>query len=77
MFYRHFLTCFIFTVSWQVQAELLHRKFPDIYKDSNHKPELAVALTPFQALCGFRPVQQVADFLSSMFSVFVSNIFNK
>nr|XP_022337281.1 mannose-6-phosphate isomerase-like [Crassostrea virginica] len=50
----------------KVQAEQLHRKFPDIYKDSNHKPELAVALTPFQALCGFRPVQQVADFLSKI-----------
>lgn|GEM_PF-14299 len=28
-----------------------HRRF----KDPNHKPELVVALTPFDALCGFRP----------------------
>ncbi len=27
------------------------------YKDSNHKPELLCALTPFSALCGFRKVE--------------------
>jgi mannose-6-phosphate isomerase len=26
------------------------------YRDRNHKPELICALTPFEALCGFRPV---------------------
>jgi mannose-6-phosphate isomerase len=26
------------------------------YRDANHKPELLCALTPFEALCGFRPV---------------------
>jgi mannose-6-phosphate isomerase len=26
------------------------------YKDANHKPELLCAITPFDALCGFRPV---------------------
>jgi mannose-6-phosphate isomerase len=25
------------------------------YKDNSHKPEALIALTPFQALCGFRP----------------------
>ncbi|WP_144674323.1 mannose-6-phosphate isomerase, class I [Arthrobacter sp. U41] len=25
------------------------------YKDDNHKPEMILALTPFEALCGFRP----------------------
>jgi mannose-6-phosphate isomerase class I len=33
------------------------------YRDRNHKPELLYALTPFEALCGFRPV---ADVLASM-----------
>ncbi len=28
------------------------------YKDAHHKPELLVALTRFEALCGFRPVAQ-------------------
>jgi mannose-6-phosphate isomerase len=30
------------------------------YKDANHKPELLCALTPFRALCGFRPPAQTA-----------------
>lgn len=34
-------------------AELLHKSRPDIYKDANHKPEMAVAITEFKALCGF------------------------
>lgn len=29
------------------------------YKDAQHKPELLVALTPFEALCGFRPAEQL------------------
>ncbi|GBP47959.1 Mannose-6-phosphate isomerase [Eumeta japonica] len=44
-------------------AEKLHKNFPDIYKDPNHKPELAIALTPFEALCGFRPLSEVKEFL--------------
>jgi mannose-6-phosphate isomerase len=28
------------------------------YKDDNHKPEMVIALTPFTALCGFRPPQE-------------------
>lgn len=27
------------------------------FKDPHHKPELLLALTPFEALCGFRPVE--------------------
>eukprot|EP00890_Picochlorum_soloecismus_P004154 jgi/Picsp_1/473/NSC_00471-R1_mannose-6-phosphate isomerase len=34
-------------------AEKLHKTRPDIYKDDNHKPEMAIALSPFEALCGF------------------------
>lgn len=33
--------------------------------DPNHKPEMAIALTPFTALCGFLPLPQIATFLSS------------
>ncbi len=29
------------------------------YKDANHKPEMAVALEPFTALCGFRPADEL------------------
>ena len=34
-------------------AEELHHKYPDIYKDANHKPEMLIALTEFEALCSF------------------------
>ncbi|KAI8420988.1 hypothetical protein MSG28_008132 [Choristoneura fumiferana] len=44
-------------------AEELHAKFPDLYKDPNHKPELAIALTPFEALCGFRPLREIQNHL--------------
>ncbi|KAL0954100.1 hypothetical protein HGRIS_005247 [Hohenbuehelia grisea] len=41
-------------------AEELHRTQGDIYKDPNHKPEMALALTPFLALCGFQPLPRIA-----------------
>lgn len=31
------------------------------YKDRNHKPEMAVALTRFEGLCGFRPIDEIVD----------------
>jgi mannose-6-phosphate isomerase len=31
------------------------------YKDDNHKPELLCALTPFEALSGFRPPEEAAE----------------
>ena len=33
--------------------------------DPNHKPEMALAITPFQALCGFRPLFEIANFLNN------------
>lgn len=43
-------------------AEHLHKEFPNIYKDANHKPEIAIALTAFEALCGFRPLKEIIGF---------------
>ncbi len=40
-------------------AKKLHAERPDIYKDPNHKPEMAIALTKFQGLCGFRPLSEI------------------
>ena len=34
-----------------------------VYKDPHHKPELICALTPFDALCGFRPLDATAELL--------------
>jgi len=36
------------------------------YRDANHKPELLCALTPFEALCGFRPVAQTQELLDAL-----------
>jgi mannose-6-phosphate isomerase len=37
-----------------------------VYRDANHKPEIIVALTPFEALCGFRPVHQTIELLRAI-----------
>ncbi|XP_055518501.1 mannose-6-phosphate isomerase [Leucoraja erinacea] len=47
-------------------AAKLHAQFPDRYPDKNHKPEMAIALTPFEALCGFRPVEEIIGFLKNV-----------
>jgi mannose-6-phosphate isomerase len=38
------------------------------YRDSSHKPELLVALGPFEALCGFRAVPETARLLDALLS---------
>lgn len=57
----------IFRFLFKKHAEELHQSRPDLYKDPNHKPELAVALTPFQALCGFRNTAEIVDFVKGSF----------
>ncbi|CAK8697245.1 unnamed protein product [Clavelina lepadiformis] len=47
-------------------AEKLHVERPEVYRDSNHKPEMAIALTEFEALCGFRPVKEIVQFLEAV-----------
>ncbi len=44
-------------------AGFLHKKFPDVYKDGNHKPEMACATTHFECMCGFRPMEEIDVFL--------------
>jgi len=36
------------------------------YVDRNHKPELLCALTPFEGLCGFRPVAETLELLDEL-----------
>jgi mannose-6-phosphate isomerase len=38
-------------------ARALHALRPATYRDANHKPEMAVAVTEFRALCGFVTIQ--------------------
>lgn len=47
-------------------AAKLHAQFPQHYPDANHKPEMAIALTPFEGLCGFRPVEEISAFLRAV-----------
>jgi mannose-6-phosphate isomerase len=46
-------------------ARKLHNEFPKIYKDPNHKPEMAIALTPFEAFIGFRPLEEIKSHLET------------
>ncbi|KAM9496943.1 mannose-6-phosphate isomerase [Clarias gariepinus] len=47
-------------------AAKLHAQFPEHYPDNNHKPEMAIALTEFEGLCGFRPVEEIISFLKNV-----------
>jgi mannose-6-phosphate isomerase len=48
-------------------ARKLHAEFPQHYKDDNHKPELTIALTKFEALCAFRTLEEIiANIKSNM-----------
>ncbi|RKF56043.1 Mannose-6-phosphate isomerase [Erysiphe neolycopersici] len=47
-------------------AKILHEKDPKNYPDDNHKPEMTIALTPFEGLCGFRPLHEISHFLSTV-----------
>ncbi|KAK2011543.1 phosphomannose isomerase type I [Colletotrichum eremochloae] len=41
-------------------AARLHERDPDNFTDPNHKPEIAVALGPFEVFAGFKPLDRVA-----------------
>ncbi|KAL1977740.1 hypothetical protein VTN31DRAFT_599 [Thermomyces dupontii] len=47
-------------------AEQLHAQDPQNYPDSNHKPEMTIAITPFEGLCGFRPLKEIVHFLKTV-----------
>lgn len=47
-------------------AEQLHARDPKNYPDDNHKPEMAIAVTPFEGLCGFRPLEEISHFFESL-----------
>lgn len=56
-------------------AEELHKQYPELYQDSNHKPEMAIALSNFEGLCGFRPYSEIRFFLEEIpeFQMIVGN----
>lgn len=42
-------------------AKKLYETKPDVYKDDNHKPEISIALSEFEALCNFRPYEELNE----------------
>ena len=44
-------------------AEILHNKYPKIYKDDNRKPELFIALSDFELLFGLVELDQAVDII--------------
>ena len=55
-------------------AERFHDKDPTDNRHANHKPEMAIALTPFEAMCGFCPIEEIAILIKKHreFAVFIS-----
>lgn len=47
-------------------AEQLHARDGKNYPDDNHKPEMTIAVTPFDGLCGFRPLAEIVHFLQTI-----------
>jgi mannose-6-phosphate isomerase len=45
-------------------AKILHKEKPEHYADDNHKPEMMIAVTDCDALCGFRPVEEMRHLIS-------------
>ncbi|OGE56428.1 hypothetical protein PENARI_c003G00225 [Penicillium arizonense] len=47
-------------------AEQLHARDSKNYPDDNHKPEMTIAITPFEGVCGFRPLAEITHFLQAV-----------
>jgi len=47
-------------------AEQLHKNDSKNYPDDNHKPEMTIAITPFDGLCGFRPLAEISHFFATV-----------
>lgn len=47
-------------------AAQLHASDPKNYPDDNHKPEMAVAITDFEAFCGFKPLSMIKEHLEKI-----------
>lgn len=44
-------------------ATKMHKEKPDAFNDPNHKPEIALALSEFEAFVGFKPLDAIASLL--------------
>jgi mannose-6-phosphate isomerase len=46
-------------------AKKLFETKPEIYKDPNHKPEMAIALSEFEAFCNFAKKEEIINYLDN------------
>ena len=44
-----------------VQQDQIEECLVQVYKDDNHKPEMTIAISDFEALCGFVSNEELAD----------------
>lgn len=66
MFYSTLKEHRYFTVCFKEQAQELHKKDPKNYPDDRHKPEIAIALTNFELLCGFRTADELGRYIKGI-----------
>lgn len=50
-------------------AARLHKEDPEKYTDDNHKPEIAVALGPFEVFAGWKPTNDIQALFSTLDSL--------
>lgn len=50
-------------------GKVLRSQDPKNYPDDNHKPEMAIAVTDFEGLCGFKPLEEIADELNRIYEL--------
>ncbi|KAM1025496.1 hypothetical protein TB2_038028 [Malus domestica] len=56
-------------------AKILHKFMPNVYKEANHKPDMALATTHFEALCGFITLQDsIADVITHVKGLHLLNL---
>lgn len=59
-------------------AKILHKRDPLNYPDDNHKPELAICIKDFEAMVGFRPPEEILNFIKiyqlNDFFYFINNL---
>jgi mannose-6-phosphate isomerase len=58
----------------KINASMLHEKNPQNYPDTNHKPEIAVAISEVHLLYGFRPIAEIKKVLrkNPEFEIFIT-----
>ena len=54
----------------KANAEVLHKNFPNSYKDDNHKPELFIALSDFELLFGLVTLDKAVEIMKNYKNIF-------